>query len=51
MTPQDWDRQTSVQIVSVLCGFITILVGTWLLHATKDHGEIPVSLSECKDPT
>lgn len=41
----DWDRQTTVQIVSTFCGFTTILAGTWLLHATKDHGDVPVSLS------
>lgn len=36
---KDWDRQTATQIISELCGFITILIGTFLLHATKDHSD------------
>lgn len=30
------DQQSSTQIISELCGFITILSGTFLLHSTKD---------------
>ncbi|GBG72031.1 hypothetical protein CBR_g10966 [Chara braunii] len=37
---KDWDRQTGTQIVSELCGFVTILGGTFLLHATKDTNEM-----------
>jgi hypothetical protein len=33
---QDWDRQNPTQIVTELCGFVTILSGTFLLHKTKD---------------
>ena len=33
---QDWDRQNPTQIVTEICGFITILSGTFLLHKTKD---------------
>jgi hypothetical protein len=52
---KDWDRQTPTQIVTELCGFVTILTGTFLLHATKDmvdpttgasfHGGIQTSMS------
>lgn len=33
---KDWEQQTGPQIVSVMCGFSTILCGTFMLHATKD---------------
>ncbi|GJN16977.1 hypothetical protein PR202_gb04010 [Eleusine coracana subsp. coracana] len=33
---KDWDRQTPTQIVTEMCGFVTILSGTFLLHKTKD---------------
>lgn len=33
---QDWDRQSPTQIVTEMCGFVTILSGTFLLHRTKD---------------
>lgn len=33
---QDWDRQDPTQIVTEMCGFVTILSGTFLLHKTKD---------------
>lgn len=36
MLKQDWDRQSGTQIVTELCGFVTILSGTFLLHKTKD---------------
>ncbi|KAJ8755186.1 hypothetical protein K2173_018984 [Erythroxylum novogranatense] len=35
---KDWDTQNASQIVSEVCGFITILSGTFLLHKTKDMG-------------
>lgn len=35
---QDWDSQNASQIVTELCGFVTILSGTFLLHKTKDMG-------------
>ncbi|KAK1259145.1 hypothetical protein QJS04_geneDACA020747 [Acorus gramineus] len=35
---QDWDTQNASQIVTELCGFVTILSGTFLLHKTKDMG-------------
>ncbi|GMH24761.1 hypothetical protein Nepgr_026604 [Nepenthes gracilis] len=33
---KDWDRQNPTQIVTEMCGFATILSGTFLLHKTKD---------------
>lgn len=33
---KDWDRQNLTQIVTEMCGFVTILSGTFLLHKTKD---------------
>uniref|UniRef100_A0A0D9WGQ7 Probable magnesium transporter n=1 Tax=Leersia perrieri TaxID=77586 RepID=A0A0D9WGQ7_9ORYZ len=33
---KDWDRQDPTQIVTEMCGFVTILSGTFLLHKTKD---------------
>ncbi|XP_039137785.1 probable magnesium transporter NIPA4 [Dioscorea cayenensis subsp. rotundata] len=33
---KDWDRQNPTQIVTEMCGFVTILAGTFLLHKTKD---------------
>lgn len=36
---QDWDRQDPTQIVTEMCGFVTILSGTFLLHKTKDMGD------------
>lgn len=35
---KDWSSQDAAQIVTELCGFITILSGTFLLHKTKDMG-------------
>ncbi|KAF2297436.1 hypothetical protein GH714_023504 [Hevea brasiliensis] len=36
---KDWDRQNPTQIVTEICGFVTILSGTFLLHRTKDMVE------------
>ncbi|GAV86506.1 Mg_trans_NIPA domain-containing protein [Cephalotus follicularis] len=36
---KDWDRQNLTQIVTEMCGFVTILSGTFLLHKTKDMAE------------
>ncbi|XP_019414689.1 PREDICTED: probable magnesium transporter NIPA1 [Lupinus angustifolius] len=38
---KDWDTQTTTQIATELCGFVTILSGTFLLHKTKDMGNKP----------
>lgn len=38
---KDWDSQNASQIASELCGFVTILSGTFLLHRTKDMGNKP----------
>ena len=47
---QDWDQQTSPQIITELCGFVTILSGTFLLHATKDMGDTTAGLSSYTTP-
>ncbi|KAK1300514.1 hypothetical protein QJS10_CPB13g00668 [Acorus calamus] len=36
---KDWDRQSPTQIVTEMCGFVTILSGTFLLHKTKDMSD------------
>ncbi|XP_043719976.1 probable magnesium transporter NIPA1 [Telopea speciosissima] len=36
---KDWDSQNASQIATELCGFVTILSGTFLLHKTKDMGD------------
>ncbi|KAA0037013.1 peroxidase 64 [Cucumis melo var. makuwa] len=36
---KDWDRQGAIQIFTQMCGFVTILAGTFLLHRTKDMVE------------
>ncbi|RVW67004.1 putative magnesium transporter NIPA4 [Vitis vinifera] len=42
----DWDRQNPTQIVTEMCGFVTILSGTFLLHKTKDLSDgLSTSLS------
>ncbi|CAI7911952.1 unnamed protein product, partial [Closterium sp. NIES-53] len=33
---KDWAGQTAEQVLMEFCGFLTILIGTYLLHATKD---------------
>ncbi|EEF44183.1 probable magnesium transporter NIPA1 [Ricinus communis] len=38
---KDWDSQEASQIATELCGFVTILSGTFLLHRTKDMGDGP----------
>ncbi|GMN26717.1 hypothetical protein TIFTF001_001399 [Ficus carica] len=36
---KDWDRQSPTQVITEMCGFVTILSGTFLLHKTKDMGD------------
>lgn len=38
---QEWDTQNATQIATELCGFVTILSGTFLLHRTMDLGNKP----------
>ncbi|XP_075487200.1 putative magnesium transporter NIPA2 [Primulina tabacum] len=42
---KEWDSQNASQIMTELCGFVTILCGTLLLHKTKDMGGSPSSSS------
>ncbi|MED6158395.1 hypothetical protein PIB30_032372 [Stylosanthes scabra] len=36
---KDWDGQSPTQVVTEICGFVTILSGTFLLHKTKDMAD------------
>ncbi|XP_076921282.1 putative magnesium transporter NIPA1 [Bidens hawaiensis] len=51
---KDWDDQSASQIATEICGFVTILCGTFLLHKTKDMGipaaGPPASPNSCVDP-
>ncbi|XP_038884194.1 probable magnesium transporter NIPA4 isoform X2 [Benincasa hispida] len=40
---KDWDRQSPTQVVTEMCGFVTILSGTFLLHKTKDMVDGPAT--------
>ncbi|KAF9590074.1 hypothetical protein IFM89_030386 [Coptis chinensis] len=53
---KDWDRQNATQIVTEMCGFLTILSGTFLLHKTNNMadgmpGRIPKHIDEEDDFT
>ncbi|KAL5788809.1 hypothetical protein ACOSP7_005758 [Xanthoceras sorbifolium] len=39
---KDWSDQNASSIVSEICGFITVLSGTIILHATKEQEPAPV---------
>uniref|UniRef100_A0A5B7AGG0 Probable magnesium transporter n=1 Tax=Davidia involucrata TaxID=16924 RepID=A0A5B7AGG0_DAVIN len=39
---KEWNSQNASQIATELCGFVTILSGTFLLHKTKDMGDSEV---------
>ncbi|KAL6514692.1 hypothetical protein OROGR_020271 [Orobanche gracilis] len=45
---KDWDRQNPTQIVTEMCGFVTILSGTFLLHKTKDTTDGSMSMKLLK---
>eukprot|EP00959_Pyramimonas_sp_CCMP1952_P246515 5152478-Pyramimonas_sp.AAC.1 len=36
LIPQDFERQELREVMTEMCGFVTILVGVYLLHATRD---------------
>ncbi|XP_060198184.1 probable magnesium transporter NIPA6 isoform X1 [Lycium barbarum] len=38
---KDWSGQSASSIVSVLCGFLTVLSGTMVLHGTRDPDPSP----------
>ncbi|XP_073146963.1 probable magnesium transporter NIPA1 [Henckelia pumila] len=48
---KEWDSQNASQIVSEVCGFVTILCGTFLLHKTKDMGGSPTVSSPVFHPS
>ncbi|GAU32886.1 hypothetical protein TSUD_393070 [Trifolium subterraneum] len=47
---KEWDTQSGSQIATELCGFVTILSGTFLLHKTKDMGNKPAEISDPSGP-
>ncbi|XP_071737782.1 probable magnesium transporter NIPA6 isoform X2 [Rutidosis leptorrhynchoides] len=40
---KDWAGQSASTIISVLCGFLTVLSGTMILHSTREPDPPPVS--------
>ncbi|KAI7757213.1 hypothetical protein M8C21_016196 [Ambrosia artemisiifolia] len=40
---KDWSGQSVSTIISVLCGFMTVLSGTMILHSTREPDPPPVS--------
>ncbi|GFZ11563.1 magnesium transporter, putative [Actinidia rufa] len=40
---KDWSGQSASNIASVLCGFITVLSGTMILHSTREPDPLPVA--------
>ncbi|KAL2520087.1 putative magnesium transporter NIPA6 [Forsythia ovata] len=40
---KDWSGQSASSIVSVLCGFMTVLSGTMILHSTRDPEKPPAA--------
>jgi len=40
---KDWSGQSASNIASVLCGFITVLSGTMVLHSTREPDPPPVT--------
>ncbi|XWS35171.1 hypothetical protein CRYUN_Cryun21dG0103000 [Craigia yunnanensis] len=38
---KEWDSKDAADIATELCGFVTILSGTFLIHKTKDLGKSP----------
>lgn len=48
---KNWDSQSGSQIATEICGFVTILSGTFLLHRTIDMGKITGLRPESPDST
>ncbi|XP_065847035.1 probable magnesium transporter NIPA4 isoform X2 [Euphorbia lathyris] len=48
---KDWSRQNPTQIVTEMCGFVTILSGTFLLHRTKDMSSSPAASPDSSHST
>lgn len=48
---QEWDSQDGSDIVSEVCGFVTILCGVFLLHKTKDAGAASTDSSPSQSET
>ncbi|CAD5323966.1 unnamed protein product [Arabidopsis thaliana] len=47
----DWASQSGLKIATELCGFVTILSGTFLLHKTKDMGNSASGRGSISMPT
>jgi hypothetical protein len=43
---QDFEGQQVSAVLTQMCGFVTILGGVWLLHATKDHDSAAAKQTE-----
>lgn len=39
---KDWAGQSVSDIVSAICGFITVLSGTVMLHVTREQEPVPL---------
>ncbi|AEE76824.1 putative magnesium transporter NIPA [Arabidopsis thaliana] len=48
---KDWASQSGLKIATELCGFVTILSGTFLLHKTKDMGNSASGRGSISMPT
>ncbi|PWA82770.1 magnesium transporter NIPA [Artemisia annua] len=46
---KDWNKQSASEIATEICGFVTILCGTFLLHKTKDMANPPARSHACSD--
>lgn len=40
---RDWSGQDATSIASEICGFITVLSGTLILHSTREHEQAPAT--------
>ncbi|KAK2968896.1 hypothetical protein RJ640_013239 [Escallonia rubra] len=45
---KDWSGQSASNIISVLCGFVTVLSGTMVLHSTREPDPPPSSAHNLK---
>lgn len=43
---QDWSGQNASSIASEICGFITVLSGTIILHSTREQESPPVGKND-----
>ncbi|XP_078442020.1 putative magnesium transporter NIPA3 [Wolffia australiana] len=48
---KDWDGQSGKNIISEICGFFVVLMGTIILHMTKDHNRNHLNSYAMMDPS